>query len=138
MATSAPRQRIEALNEALGFRRYLLAPLFGAVAGFADWVFLRLETVGMSYFLGVPPVVVGIFAALAALAYFLLEHVVHLRKRLTPLLLVHFDDSAQDCHIAIGERGKSERRFDRSLRLRVTCGSDVNVEQCSGFLTRVE
>lgn len=137
MSTGVIRQHIDALNEALGFRRYLLAPLVGAVIGFADWVFLRLEANGVSSFFGVSPIVIGILAALISLAYFLVDHIVTLRKRLTPLLSVDYDDKAQDCHKTI-EIGPTPRRFGRSLRLRVTCKSDVNVEQCSGFLTRIE
>jgi hypothetical protein len=132
------RQRIDALNDALGVRRYVLASLIGAVTSFADWVFLRLETIGVSAFLGVPPIVVGVFAAVLTLAWFLLERIVELRKRLTPLLSVEYDDKAQDCHKTIQYGKEPNHRFGRSLRLRVMCGSDANVEQCSGFLTKVE
>lgn len=38
MAKGAIKQRIEAAKEALGFRRFLLVPLFWAVVSFVDWV----------------------------------------------------------------------------------------------------
>jgi len=140
MGTAFFKPRWEAFNEAVGVRRLALAPVAGAAASFVDWVSTRLAEAGMGHLIGVPSWAIGVFVALIVIAYWLLDYIVRLRTRLTPALLVDYDDKAQDCHktIEISPGKGKPHHFGRSLRLRVTCASDENVEHCSGFLTKIE
>jgi hypothetical protein len=94
----------------------------------------------VGYFLGVSPIMIGILAALIALSYFLLEHIVRLRKRLAPRLLIQYDDATQDCHKTVRFSDDNGKTFSegRGIRMRVECSTNVDVEQCAGYLTRIE
>jgi hypothetical protein len=138
MAIGPVKQRLQAINDALGFRRYLFAPLIGAVIGFVDWVVAKLEGLGVSGLLGIPSWVIGVFVGAAIVIFWLVEYIVKLRRRLVPVLRVEYNNAEEDClkTIQYGEGGNA--RLGKSIRLRVKCDSDDNVEEAQGYLTRIE
>lgn len=89
---------------------------------------------------GVPALAFGIAAVGVGFGLWMLECATAHRKKLLPTLSVSYDDARPDCHKFVREsndRGKTLREA-RSLRLRVEAISGVNVEGCTGHLTRIE
>jgi hypothetical protein len=58
--------------------------------------------------------------------------------RLTPLLVVSFDNAADDCNKPILANTAYGFQKGKSLRVKVVCASDVNVINSAAFLTRIE
>jgi hypothetical protein len=68
------------------------------------------------------------------------EHAYRLTRQLEPELAWFYDDREPDCNKKVGiseDEGKTTYS-GRSIRLKVFCHGGVNVEQCSGFLTRIQ
>lgn len=76
------RDRWAVLQISLGFRRFLLVPIFGAVVTGVDWLVGRLAMADMGSLIGVPSWAVGLYAATLLVLWWVLEYAVKLRKQI--------------------------------------------------------
>ena len=85
------KDQAAALKAAFGYRKYLILPIIGAVVGYVDWVAAKLDQVGLSNLVGIPSWAIGLFVALGAVAYRLLDYIVELRGLLAPKIRTSFE-----------------------------------------------
>lgn len=135
-------ERWETFKEGVGDKRFFLlsaakvAVVFGGAIIYAVWG--REMTLAAQIFLGA--------AVLFALLFWVMvEYAVKLKVRLKPLLTIEYDDSKPDCHKQVkykipppNSSGQDSYRDGHTLRLRVKCATEANVQNCSGFLTKIE
>ena len=136
------RDRVSALDAAWGPKRYMLAPLFGAVVGFVDWVVTRLSDAGMGALIGVPSWAIGVLATLLLASWWLLEYIVRLRRKIAPQLKIGFSETA-GCLVStpikkIDALGNKVDEW-KSIYIRgmVEVESGVEVRNCSAYLVEV-
>ena len=76
------KKRLTAIQNALGLRRYIIAATVGAVIGFVDLVYGRLESAGLSAWTGIPPFAIGVAVALAIVVWCFVERMAALEARI--------------------------------------------------------
>jgi hypothetical protein len=74
------KDRLAALKDALGPRRYMLVPLIGAGAGVADLLAVRYASFSVSGYFG--SFAIGLLAAVLAAAWMLLERLAQVERRM--------------------------------------------------------
>jgi len=144
--------RWAAIKTALAERRYVVGVIVAAVVSFIDqlqalakWALAKWLNIHPPYeydgmIFGFPSWMVGLTVLFALLFWWMLEYAVRLRKRLTPLLAISYDNSRADCNkfVYTSSDNWTTQTHTRSIRVCVECNSDVNVERCSGFITQIE
>lgn len=133
------RDRISTLGAALGLKRYVLAPFFGAIVGFVDWVVTRLAEVGVGSLIGVPSWAIGVLAATLLAAWWILEFAVTLRAQLAPKLVTSFDPELGGVShtVLTNEQGETVDSVVY-VRLSVNSGSRQSVRECVANLVKIE
>src|ERR1022692_1092297 len=76
-------ERWAAFSVAAGPRRYVIGAIVSAVIAFSDHLWSALGNTSMTKLIGVPSWAVGILVALTLIAYWLLEELVQLRRRIS-------------------------------------------------------
>jgi hypothetical protein len=77
------KDRIAALKDALGPRRYTIGAVLGVVIGLADWAVAKLGPFGISSLLGVPSWAIGLTAALLFVTWFVVDRLAQLERRIS-------------------------------------------------------
>ena len=75
-------ERWGAFSAAAGPRRYVIGAIVSVVIAFSDHIWSWFGNASMTGLLGVPSWAMAIIIALCMIAYWLLEHLVHLRRRI--------------------------------------------------------
>jgi hypothetical protein len=75
-------ERWGAFSAAAGPRRYIIGGIISVVIAFSDHIWSWFGNASMTGLLGVPSWAVAIIVALGMIAYWLLEDLVHLRRRM--------------------------------------------------------
>ena len=122
------------IHAAFGIKRYLLAPLFGAVAGAADWLIRWLTEIGVGQWINIPSWAIGVFVTLLVSMIWILEYATKLRKERDPNVSVIFDPSNSDFQEVNNPKGQ---RALRTFRFRVINTSTEVVERCSAKVVSV-
>ena len=132
--------RLTTLHAALGYRRYLLVPLIGAIAAFVDWVVTRLAEAGMSNLIGVPSWAIGAFFATIMVGWWILEYAVKLRNQLLPKLEVLFDPESGGLTSTSFTNLETGEFVDtvKYIRISVKGVSQKTVRECVANLVKIE
>lgn len=77
------KRRFSIIRVALGSRRYLLAPVFGSIAGFFSWLADEFNKAGMNALVGFPPWAVATIVMLLMIAWWLLEYAEKLQTQIS-------------------------------------------------------
>jgi hypothetical protein len=133
------KDRVATVTYSIELKRALAIPFIIAVVT----AVIRLVPVlggGPGVLLGVPAVAWGIGAALLLILYYMIEYATGLRMRLQPKFAVLYDNNSQSFRKPIkltADQGVTTTR-GVSIRAEVRCLSSSEIEQCSGYLTKIE
>lgn len=146
------RDRYHTLAEAAGVRKYVIGVIIATILGAVDWLeeqgrdlFARWfhlasapEDIDMVF--GFPSWIVGFTVLFFLLFLWMLEYATKLRLRLKPKFSVSYsnESGAYRKPVLWGNTKSPTRTKGISVRLRIDCDSGIDVEQCSGYLTKVE
>ena len=104
------KERLAAIGEAAGVRKYVIGVIIAAILGaidwieawarelFANWLALKTQAGDLEMVFGFPSWIVGLTVLFALLWWWMLEYTVRLRRRLNPGISITFEGTAPWAH----------------------------------------
>lgn len=145
------KDRYNTFSAVAGPRKYIISLLVAAIVAGIDrieelarwamskWLALTPPAPEPTMIFGFPSWIVGIAVLFALLWWWTLEYAVRLRRQLKPKFSVSYDDTSLSFRKPIILKYNDKARTNGiSIRLKIECVSGVDIEQCSGHLTKIE
>ena len=130
------------VQDALGHRRYFLAPIIGTVIAAVDWLKPHLvEFKSMADLVGIPSLWVGVIVAIIIVMIQILNYAVELRRKIIPRIEIDFSpDAGSIMNTPVMIAGESSvQSVGEAIYIRglVSTSFDIAIKDCSVYLTEV-